>query len=409
MRVNKQLGSILMIAGTTIGAGILALPMVSAGQGFPYATLVLIGLWALMLYGALLTLEVNLTFHHGASFSTLGKKTLGRPGQLTINACMISLFYCLTAAYISGGADFLHTDLHQYFAWQLPRPWCALLFTVLLGSLVVWKTAAVDLANRLLLTIKMIAFLGVTFLLVPHVNYQQLQLQPENQRFIWMSLPIIFTAFGFHGSIPSIIKYVGHHPSALRRIFVLGSFLPLLLYLLWEMVTLGILPRSGTASFATVAAQHGSVALFIGNLASMIQNRFVTAGVNFFTDVAMTTSFLGVTLGLFDFFADLFRAQARWSHRFGLGLVTFGPPLAFALWYPQGFLTALGYAAIPLALLAIVLPGLMAFKTRREATHHYPYRVAGGAVGLGLMIAAGLLIIVLQLLLVMGQLPVFGQ
>lgn len=409
MQVNKQLGSILMIAGTTIGAGILALPMVSAGQGFPYATLVLIALWALMLYGALLTLEVNLTFHHGASFSTLGKKTLGRAGQLTINACMISLFYCLTAAYISGGADFLHTDLQHYLQWPVARPWCALLFTVALGSLVVWKTSAVDLANRLLLTIKMIAFLSVTFLLVPHVNYQQLQLQPENQRFVWMSLPIFFTAFGFHGSIPSIIKYVGHHPRTLRRIFLLGSFIPLILYLLWEMVTLGILPRSGTPSFANLAAQHGSVAMFISELSSMLNTDYVRYGVNFFTDVAMTTSFLGVTLGLFDFFADLFKAKPQLSHRLGLGLVTFAPPFLFALFYPQGFITALGYAAIPLALLAIVLPSLMAFKTRRQTTHQYPYRVAGGALGLGVMVAAGLLIIGLQLLLISGKLPVFGQ
>ena len=408
MRINKSLGSILMIAGTTLGAGMLALPMVSAGQGFIIAFLLLIATWALMLYGALITLEVNLRFSPGASFSTLGRQTLGRSGQFVINLSMVFLFYCLTAAYISGGADFLQADARRYTSLMLTRWQSALIFTVLLASLVVWKTAAVDLANRFLLFIKMAAFFAVTFLMVPHVDVTQLKWQQGHADFIWMSLPIFFTAFGFHGSIPSIVKYVGPHPKTLRRIFFIGSLLPLLLYGLWELVSLGILAQTGPQSFQQLAHEHGSVADFIQWLANSIHNPWVTDGIHFFTDVAMTTSFLGVSLGLFDFFADLFNTRDTKGQRLLMGIITFLPPLLFALLYPRGFITALGFAAIPLALLAIILPSLMALNCRKQRHQEEPYRAAGGMWGLSLMMGFGCLIIVLQCLSVFHKLPVFN-
>ncbi|WP_319950534.1 aromatic amino acid transport family protein, partial [Klebsiella pneumoniae] len=51
---NRTLGSIFIVAGTTIGAGMLAMPLAAAGVGFSVTLGLLIGLWALMCYTALL-------------------------------------------------------------------------------------------------------------------------------------------------------------------------------------------------------------------------------------------------------------------------------------------------------------------------------------------------------------------
>lgn len=407
MTRSRQIGSLLIIAGTTVGAGMLALPIVSAGEGFPYAIILLIGLWALMLYGALLILEVNLIFPHGSSFSTLARQTLGRSGQIITNFCMVFLFYCLTAAYISGGSDFVTADFKNYLNLTLPHPVSALIFTVILGGLVCWNTYAVDMTNRVLLTVKMIAFFSVAFALVPHVDYTKLGLQSHGEQFILMCIPIFFTAFGFHGSIPSIVKYIGRDAKILRRIFVIGSAIPLVLYILWEMVTLGILPQYGAHSFSTILQKNGSVEHFIEMLAFLIQQKYLNYAINFFTDIAMTTSFLGVTLGLFDFFTDILQAKPKVSRRLLASIVTFIPPLLFALLYPRGFIAALGYASIPLALLAIVLPTFMVWRIRSKFHRSYPYRVAGGNIGLCIMLLFGFGVIVLQLLSIANVLPIF--
>lgn len=55
---NRTLGSVFIVAGTTIGAGMLAMPLAAAGVGFSVTLTLLVGLWALMCYTALLLLEV---------------------------------------------------------------------------------------------------------------------------------------------------------------------------------------------------------------------------------------------------------------------------------------------------------------------------------------------------------------
>ncbi len=76
-----------------------------------------------------------------------------------------------------------------------------------------------------------------------------------------------------------------------------------------------------------------------------------------FAFFAITTSFLGVTLGLMDFLADGLRMPKLGVRRLFLALLTFVPSLAIALTYPSIFLRALGFAGgIGCALLLGLLP-----------------------------------------------------
>ncbi|MCL7792006.1 aromatic amino acid transport family protein, partial [Pasteurella multocida] len=52
--MNKTLGSTLLVSGTMIGAGMLAMPLTSAGIGFTFTVVLLLVLWFLLTYSALL-------------------------------------------------------------------------------------------------------------------------------------------------------------------------------------------------------------------------------------------------------------------------------------------------------------------------------------------------------------------
>lgn len=52
--MNKTLGSTLITSGTMIGAGMLAMPLTSAGIGFTFTVVLLVLLWILLTYSALL-------------------------------------------------------------------------------------------------------------------------------------------------------------------------------------------------------------------------------------------------------------------------------------------------------------------------------------------------------------------
>ncbi len=59
--MNKTLGTTLLVSGTMIGAGMLAMPLTSAGIGFTFTVVLLISLWLLLTYSALLFVEVYQT------------------------------------------------------------------------------------------------------------------------------------------------------------------------------------------------------------------------------------------------------------------------------------------------------------------------------------------------------------
>lgn len=78
-------------------------------------------------------------------------------------------------------------------------------------------------------------------------------------------------------------------------------------------------------------------------------------------------------------------------------LLTYTPPLLFALFYPQGFIMALGYAAIALVILALFLPVALVISARKTKKGS-EYQVIGGNSALIAVVAFGVLIIASQII-----------
>lgn len=399
---SKTLGSMLIIAGTTIGAGMLALPIASAGLGFSTAIVVLLLAWCLMTYTALLMLEVHQNASVDATLNTLAKSILGRKGQVVANFSMVFLFYALCAAYISGGGSQLQVNLNSWLGTNVAPQIGAILFAVIFGSIIALGTGTVDKVNRVLFSIKIVVLAGMFYMLTPYVQGQHLLEMPIEQGLIISAIPVVFTSFGFHGSIPSVVKYVGIDIKSLRKIMVVGAALPLFIYLFWQMISQGVMSQS------SLMASNGLNG-FIGNISSMLNNPAISHAVTIFADLALATSFLGVSLGLFDFFSDTLNKGNSAKDRFITSIVTFFPPLCFALFYPQGFITALGYAAIALVVLAVFLPVIMVWNQRKNTQYTQQcYQVKGGQAGLVIAGVAGSCIIGAQLMQMVGLIPQIG-
>ena len=122
--MNKTVGSTLLVAGTMIGAGMLAMPLTSAGIGFGATLLLLFGLWALLTFTALLFVELYQTAPSDAGIGTLASHyfhgcfnylficfncRLYQRRRFVINGYFTD--YCRSRNYRkSGGADF-----HDFF------------------------------------------------------------------------------------------------------------------------------------------------------------------------------------------------------------------------------------------------------------------------------------------------------
>lgn len=423
MTSNKIVGSTLIVAGTALGGGMLALPLASAGLGFYTAAFLIILNWGLMTYTALLMLEIHQHAEQDATLNSLAKNLLGKPGQYLATFASFFLFYALCAAYIAGGGSQLTHKINDLLSLELTPQFGAILLTIIVATVVSIGTHSVDMVNRVLFSVKIIVLALTLSLLFPHVESINLLEMPVQQGLLLSALPVIFTSFGFHGSIPSIVRYVGIDIKTLKKVMICGASAPLVIYLLWQVATQGVLSQA-------TLMENNSLTSFIASLSSVLQQPQVSQSVSVFADLALATSFLGVSLGLFDLLSGMMKRTStkinsdsgkdedgingnnigkntdHKTHRVKTALVTFLPPLAFALFYPQGFITALGYAAIALVILAIFLPVAMVSKQRKAQASGY--RVIGGNVTLVLASLMGCLIITSQFLQMADVIPAVG-
>jgi tyrosine-specific transport protein len=395
--MKKALGATLLIIGTTIGAGMLGIPLTGGLVGFKFSTLIITLLWLLMTYTGLLVLEVNLTLPlNKNSFSSMAQQTAGLYANIITMTCVFLLLYSLTGAYISGDTSLLSSLTNQLFHASIPNYINSILFTFIFGFFIWHSTKAADHINQLFISAKGIFIILTLGLLLPKIHFSLLNTtaahSPSN---IWLVAPIFITSFGYHTVIPSITNYIGKNGNLSKKIIITGTTIPLIIYILWLLAVTGLIPKTGSNSFTQISGS-GSVAKLVTAISLYSHSEWVKIAINGFANIAMVTSFLGVTLGLFDFIADLFNFDNSKIGRLKTAAATFLPPLFFSFIYPNGFILALAFAAIFVTILEVILPAWMCIKLRKK-NHALEYKAPGNNFVLYCVMLVGVVIIALSI------------
>ncbi|EGY33303.1 phosphoglycerate kinase [Aggregatibacter actinomycetemcomitans serotype e str. SC1083] len=401
---NKTFGSALIIAGTAIGAGMLAMPLTSAGMGFAFTAALLIGLWLLLAYSGLLFVEVYQTAKRkDDGVATLAEKYFGIPGRIISTLSLFILLYALSAAYMAGGGTLLANALPKDFLGSADSTLkiSILIFTFILGAFVVIGTKGVDSITRVLFSGKIIVSILVLAIMLPKVIGENLMAMPLDYPLILSASPIFFTSFGFHVVMGSINNYLEGDVKRFRSAIIIGTAIPLIAYLLWQLATHGILSQN---EFVAVLKDDPTLTGLINATKTLQDTTLLSQVLPILYSLALITSFLGVALGLFEGLNDLFKRTKIPANRVSLTIATFIPPLIFALFYPNGFLAALGYAGLLCAFYCLILPIGLAWRTRKQY-QNLPYRVAGGNLMLVVALIIGIIIIIIPFLTEAGILP----
>jgi tyrosine-specific transport protein len=372
---SRLFGGILLVAGTTIGAGMLALPIVTGISGFTWSSGLFVFYWLASLFTALLMLEVNLWFPGEVNLISMARRTLGRWGEALAWVVYLLLLYSLTAAYLAGSGALIKEAFMASFGIILPN-WVLPLPMLIVFSYVVYHgTKWVDYLNRFLMIGKIFAYIALLAIVAPHIDMELLTHQQP--AYLWMALPVVVTSFGFHIIIPSLKTYLRENVDDLRKVIIIGSSIPLIVYIVWNYVILGIVPVTGTHSLEEALVNGESVTR---PLTMLLQNPYITLFSRIFGFFAISTSFLGVSLSLSDFLVDGFRIKKTFLGKIGVTMLTFLPPLLFVWLYPKGFILALQYAGAFVAILLGILPILMAWRGRPIYGPSAHYKAIGGPV-----------------------------
>jgi len=329
----------------------LALPVATAEGGFWPALLIYLVCWIFSASTGLLLLEACLWFPKDSNIITLSSHLLGKKGKIASWILYIFLFYCLTIAYAAGGGGFVSAIFSG-----LPAPLSILLFILLFSPVVYFGTQAVDRLNFILIVGLIISFIAFILIGMGKVNIDLLSTM--NWSAAILALPIVFTSFSYQGTVPSMRNYFYGDAKSVSKVILIGSTLPFIVYMIWEYLILGIVPLGGSEGLL-VAKELGQNA--VTPLKHFSDFPYVYAIGQFFAFFALTSSFLGVTLGLFDFFSDGLKiAKKGWKNKGILYLLVFAAPTIIAMLNPNVFLRALGYAGgIGCALLLGLFPVMM--------------------------------------------------
>lgn len=410
--MNKTLGTTLLVSGTMIGAGMLAMPLTSAGIGFTFTVVLLISLWLLLTYSALLFVEVYQTTESDSGIGTLSALYFGNAGRVVSTTVMFVFLYALLAAYISGGGEILmkatqstgllgQEGVIANTSSEMTLKIFIGIFTAFFGSFVIISTKVVDGFNRLLFFVMLAALVVVMFVMFPKASVQNLMAMPLDNALIISAAPIFFTSYGFHGSIPSLVKYMEGDVRGLRIAIVAGSAITLVGYILWQLSTHGVLSQG---EFTQILKENPTLYGLIEASRHITGSEIIASAVQLFSALALVTSFLGVALGLFDCTEDMLRKGLHINAgRLLLGAITFLPPVLFAYFYPD-FIAALSYAGQMFAFFAVVLPVGLVWKARRRYPN-LPYRVAGGDIALIIALVIGIVVACIPFFVKAGMLP----
>lgn len=378
----KVLGSILMLLGTCIGGGMLALPLAAAQYNFATTFLYLFVSWALMTIGAFALLEVNLWMPSGSNLFTMTKNTLGRSGNLISLVIYLLLLYSLISAYISGCTDLLQGFSAKY-NFGLSYSKSVFLVSFILISIIVFGVRIIDFTNRGLMFIKVSALVVMLSLMLTHMNTTLIN-TGDATAYSLSSFMVMITAFGFAIILPSIREYLEDNHSNVVKTLSIGCFVPLIIYTVWVLAVHGLIPKIGDHGLIQISASNNPNSELISAITLQSGYRILSDASKIFITVCAITSFLGVALCLVDFIKDIIESLYKklcfeqavedklhdepYSHfilrTILIYIVAFSVPLILVLFNPGIFITALSYAGILVLVFLVVIPLAMLYVGR---------------------------------------------
>jgi tyrosine-specific transport protein len=354
--MNKKLGGVMLVSGTCIGSGMIALPIVLAKLGLVPSLIIMLITWWLIYYTSLVNLELNLHSGKGSTLAELGLKFSGKVAELLGMGSINILSYALLSVYIYGGSSVLQKMLNIESFHSVAS--CYSLVSMLL---LLCPIRIIDYVNRILF----ISLIGVIALMIigllSTIDMLQLPLFTENYSKIstWSAaVPVLFTAFGFQVIFHTLTNYCNKEPELLKKVFFWGSLFPAVIYIIWTFSILGAIYSKSPVFYQKMLTGDVIIGELIKELSLVSSLGFVQSLVWWITLLTIVTSILGVGLGLFDTIKVKILSESKNNiyHRLIVAFLTIFPAYVIAILIPNAFISVLGFAGMILVFIAVFLP-----------------------------------------------------
>ncbi len=372
MKETRKLSIILsmsfVVTGNMLGAGILAVPIKTGLSGFIPSVVGIILMWALMLSTAIILAgQKSLTESETSDLPTFFQRELGTGGKWVSVIANMIILYGLLVAYISGAASVMGT----LFGKSVPTPLLMGGFFLVATFFTLFGMNLMRKGNAVVMVLMWATFGVLVFFCAEHVNTSRLQF--TDWHYLPASLPVVVTAFHFHNMIPSICRNMQFDQWAIRRAMFLGTFIGLIMNLIWVFVVIGALPLDGPGT-DTVLAAFGQNQPATVPLSHILHSRSFTLFAMVFALLAMTAAYMANGTALCSFIRDLTSTHLHTSSKAVAFAIAFIPPLIISIVYPDVFLEAIGLVGgVGIDFIFGILPGVLLIKYASGKTRIWGY------------------------------------
>jgi len=290
--------AVAALIGTIIGAGVLGIPYTFAKSG------VLLGLCNLVLVGGVVLLmnlmlgEVTLRTRKSHMLPKLAERFLGQTGKKLMFVALFAVIWGAMIAYLIGVGKSLVaiSGINTMFGLNASLVF-SLIFFVTASALVYLGLRAVTRGEIILASATVLVILALCVWCLFNANFSNMSLI----RWSGLFLPYGVILFATHGTetIPEMRRVLEQNKSSLKKAILLGTCIPLVLYALFAILTIGI-TGAATTEIATIGLGDslGLGAILLGNL---------------FAIFAMASSYIILGLALKDSLTDGIRGMKHWQ------------------------------------------------------------------------------------------------
>ncbi|MBN9542550.1 MAG: amino acid permease [Alphaproteobacteria bacterium] len=369
--MKKLIGSTCLVAGTCIGAGMIALPIVLAKIGIVMSMVMLIAVWGVTYLASLMTLELNLRAGEGKPLGLLGRHFGGLKAEIVGIVCLKLLAYSLLSAYLYGGTSVISKLLAMFNveASNLAISW--VYFSVILVILSL-PLKLLDYTNRILFA-GLITVLSIVISILMLAIYKfDFAIESTNLISVSESIAVIFTSFGFQIVSHSLTNYCNKDAKILKKAFFFGSLVPLLIYIVWTIGVITIVKQADPAFYKHMLHNSVDVGDLVAKISQGASSNYLKELIWAVSVLAIITSALGVGMGLLDSWEKQLNISAKnLKKHVALVLVTLVPPFLIASYIPNAFISALSFAGIVNVIIVLVLPMYLLIKSDHNGTGYF--------------------------------------
>lgn len=352
----KILNATMMIVSTSVGVGVLGLPIATSTAGMLPTLLAFIVVWFFMTLAAFYIVEVKLTFKGQYSLAGLIQLTLGRRGHYLASFVIVLLLYALLSTYLMALVAWIQV-IYPPLATYDPA-WLSAALLASFVVLIMCRERWLYRVNNLLGIGVFVAFWGMNALhMVPiqkdFLTHMQIQA-------VWTSFPLLLTTFGFSVVMPAVTEYLEYDRTAVHKALRWGSLVALIMYIIWEWVALGHIPFDGGSNTLAHLKTFGDNGTgVVRALAKVSLHPSVVYWGQLFAVLLLVTSFLGCSLALLHALFDLGRVHERPSYRGVVSIIMYLVPWGVVRFFPTAFVQFLSLSGVFVGILLGIMPVAM--------------------------------------------------